>query len=608
MLFAGGEEKLPAAVLADPAAHYGREVASPDRIRRRRCATLAPGAPRRRWSTCRATRCWMRRRACALAAVALDLGLEYRAPGHRARARRRQELVGRRAGGGGDRNGQADREDGARRAPGGLLRERGRIRSSCRWAGAGRRSRRWCGRRAAPASTGCCEISRGGGHASSDYLEDAVLAGVTTVGCRRCGEGPAGEVLDSNVAAGVRSAMALDPGVVVIEGSGPSASSGRRRRTVCVVAAGAARPQALTHLGPLRLLRAALVVVMGGTPSSRRSGALVAELGHGAHGSSWRVWSPSRRGGAAGLPGGALHDGRRRCPGAHPSRPGAAGNSTSRWRHPTWPAAPPSPLTCGPPSKPAASVYPTELKAAAIDTVAEHARRAGAPTALIRHRPEALRGQPGLDARAARRVRGRGISRARVSAAFGEPVVVRSDYALPYSKGLMAQSMMATGMSASRAFELARAVEQRLAALAWTEVAVDDLRLVAEEVLREQESADVVERFRQWWSLRRLADPLVILIGGVTGVGKSTVATQLATRLGITRVIATDQVRQVVRAFFSREFMPAVHYSSFDAFRALPGPAPSRAGRSRDSCVRRATSRRASTRWSSGRWPSIPRS
>jgi 2-phosphoglycerate kinase len=84
-----------------------------------------------------------------------------------------------------------------------------------------------------------------------------------------------------------------------------------------------------------------------------------------------------------------------------------------------------------------------------------------------------------------------------------------------------------------------------------------------------QESLDVVKRFRQWWRVRRLDRPLLVLIGGVTGVGKSTVATQLAGRLGITRVIATDQLRQVVRAFFSHDFMPAVHHSSFDVAAAL---------------------------------------
>jgi 2-phosphoglycerate kinase len=144
--------------------------------------------------------------------------------------------------------------------------------------------------------------------------------------------------------------------------------------------------------------------------------------------------------------------------------------------------------------------------------------------------------------------------------------VVKSDYGLPYSKGLMAQSIMATALPPERAFALAAEIERRLTGTA--EVEVEHLRTVAEEVLAE-EGEQVVKRFRQWWRLRRLDRPLLVLIGGVTGVGKSTVATQLAGRLGITRVIATDQLRQVVRAFFSHDFMPAVHHSSFDVATAL---------------------------------------
>lgn len=70
--------------------------------------------------------------------------------------------------------------------------------------------------------------------------------------------------------------------------------------------------------------------------------------------------------------------------------------------------------------------------------------------------------------------------------------------------------------------------------------------------------------------LEQLDVPLVILIGGATGTGKSTVATEIAHRLGITRLTSTDSIRQTMRAFFSREFMPTVHYSSFGAGTALP--------------------------------------
>lgn len=142
--------------------------------------------------------------------------------------------------------------------------------------------------------------------------------------------------------------------------------------------------------------------------------------------------------------------------------------------------------------------------------------------------------------------------------------MVRSDYGLPYSKGLMAQSIMAAGVPPERSFALARLIEERLTGRGAGEVSVVELRRLAEQVLRAEEGEPVMVRFRQWWRLGSLERPLVVLLGGVTGVGKSTVASQLANRLGITRVIATDQVRQVVRAFFSHEFMPAVHHSSFD--------------------------------------------
>ncbi len=148
-------------------------------------------------------------------------------------------------------------------------------------------------------------------------------------------------------------------------------------------------------------------------------------------------------------------------------------------------------------------------------------------------------------------------------------VVVRSDYGLPYSKGLMAQSLMATGLTSERCFALAQQIEERLVARQSTEISVEELRAVAEDVVAGGEGETVLARFRQWWNVRNLDRPLLVLLGGVTGVGKSTVATQLAGRLGIPHVIATDQVRQVVRAFFSHEFLPSVHHSSFDVSKTL---------------------------------------
>jgi 2-phosphoglycerate kinase len=146
-----------------------------------------------------------------------------------------------------------------------------------------------------------------------------------------------------------------------------------------------------------------------------------------------------------------------------------------------------------------------------------------------------------------------------------QTIVVHRGHGLPYSKGLMAQALSATALSQGRAFELARQIEERLAEREEAEIDVAALHALAEEVLLAEEGATVAGRYRGWRRLDRLERPLVVLIGGTTGVGKSTLATMLAARLGVNRVIATDVIRQVLRAFFTWEAMPTVHHSAFEA-------------------------------------------
>jgi len=142
----------------------------------------------------------------------------------------------------------------------------------------------------------------------------------------------------------------------------------------------------------------------------------------------------------------------------------------------------------------------------------------------------------------------------------------------PYSKGLMARALVAVGVLPVRAYELARRVEKDLEQRGEQTVELERLEELAIEVLGDERGYDTMRRLRQFAELRELDLPVILLVGGATGTGKSTVATEAAHRLGITRVTSTDFVRQTMRAFFSEEFMPSIHYSSFEAGAGLRQP------------------------------------
>ena len=140
---------------------------------------------------------------------------------------------------------------------------------------------------------------------------------------------------------------------------------------------------------------------------------------------------------------------------------------------------------------------------------------------------------------------------------------------VPFSKGLMARALVLTGVDTERSYLIARCADRDLAERGAVSLDFDRLGELAADVIGEEEAGKTLRRLRQLDALQRLEEPLLLLVGGATGTGKSTIATEAAHRLGITRVTSTDFIRQTMRAFFSAEFMPSVHYSSFEARLAL---------------------------------------
>jgi cyclic 2,3-diphosphoglycerate synthase len=351
VVFCGGEEKLRAGSLER---HYGRAVETdPERALRRLAPAaeavvdladepVVPASARLR-----------------LAAFALHLGLRYVAPGMRLEPPRYRSVP----------------FDGPKLAVIGTGKRTGKTAIAGHWASLLREQGAdpviVCMGRGGPAEPRLAAaetdlqdllaIAEAGGHAASDYLEDAVLAGVRTVGCRRVGGGPTGEPAESNVPAGAALAASLDPGVIVFEGSGACIPPVEVDRTVCLVGAGPPEPFA-----DYRLLRGDLVLAAegaeappGALPFSLRSEA-AEPLPADARVALFTTGAPAVAGVEPVVTSANLA--RRSALAADLERAVAE--------------------RC--------DVYLTELKGAAVDTVALRARAEGARVIFVRNRPEGV--------------------------------------------------------------------------------------------------------------------------------------------------------------------------------------------------------------------------
>ncbi|NRA02546.1 MAG: hypothetical protein HRU00_08080 [Myxococcales bacterium] len=137
----------------------------------------------------------------------------------------------------------------------------------------------------------------------------------------------------------------------------------------------------------------------------------------------------------------------------------------------------------------------------------------------------------------------------------------------PFSKGILAVSLQGAGLEVSEAYDVARELEAHLLQEGRKEIDRNVLRDLAFETIERAHGSAAGERYRVW--RRALADarPIFILLGGSTGVGKTSIAVEVARRLEISRVIGTDSIRQIMRLMFSSDLMPEIHGSTFDTYR-----------------------------------------
>jgi len=139
----------------------------------------------------------------------------------------------------------------------------------------------------------------------------------------------------------------------------------------------------------------------------------------------------------------------------------------------------------------------------------------------------------------------------------------------PFSKGLLSQSLLAAAIEPNDAFDVARDIERDLVSRDVREVDRRELRGLAYEALSRRMGAEAARRYLVWRKYQDPDRPVMILLGGASGVGKTSLALEVAHRLGIGRVLSTDSIRQIMRLMLSPALSPAIHGSSYDAHKAL---------------------------------------
>ena len=139
-----------------------------------------------------------------------------------------------------------------------------------------------------------------------------------------------------------------------------------------------------------------------------------------------------------------------------------------------------------------------------------------------------------------------------------------------FSKGFLSQSLLAAAIDPNDAFDVAQQIESELFSKSVDQIRRRDLRRLAFETLRKRLGEQVAQRYLVWRHYQEEPQkPVILLLGGTTGAGKTSLAIEVAHRLGLARVISTDSIRHVMRLMLSKELVPAIHSSSYRAFQTL---------------------------------------
>lgn len=149
-------------------------------------------------------------------------------------------------------------------------------------------------------------------------------------------------------------------------------------------------------------------------------------------------------------------------------------------------------------------------------------------------------------------------------------VVEDTDGFRPFSRERLSQSIALAGVAEEEAYALAEGLLRQFRSEHRDAVSRSDIQKAVSASLKAEYGKDYADRYRIWHRFRlRGTQPLIILIGGSSGAGKSSVSVAVANRLKISRVASTDDIRQVMRLMIAPNLMPGLHVSSYQAWECV---------------------------------------
>ncbi len=148
--------------------------------------------------------------------------------------------------------------------------------------------------------------------------------------------------------------------------------------------------------------------------------------------------------------------------------------------------------------------------------------------------------------------------------------VFRRDTTVPFSKGLLTQSITSSGLKPEEAFKIAFDLEEKLMKEDILRISKNKLFDEVFTTIKKKYGTNIADLYKLASRLNELDRPVIIYLGGASGTGKSVMSTFLAGRLGINKITGTDTIREIMRLVIKRDLLPSLHNSSSKAGTEMP--------------------------------------